>query len=161
VIESIRTDPARLDMDHWLPYYDHESSFVEHAPDEDRTADCGTVGCLAGWCVVLRRHTLVGRSFAGWIDIESIALYMFPDGVRRALGELFMKTTRYSDGPVTDRDEYDRRRLHDEDQPEESPLPPGVTILKKGTQAYVDDVVAELRAFQATHEADLRVHVYR
>lgn len=50
VKKAILAEPKRLDMDTWLDTYDPK--YYDEAPK------CGTVGCIAGWAVVLTR---VGR----------------------------------------------------------------------------------------------------
>ena len=46
VIDAIKADPKRLDMQ----YFVHEKN------SEDPEPGCGTVGCIAGWAVLLKNH---------------------------------------------------------------------------------------------------------
>lgn len=55
VIKHIEEEPQRLDMDVWVEKVNDKSRHdrIEYGDAEDLQPACGTVGCIAGWAMLL------------------------------------------------------------------------------------------------------------
>lgn len=59
VVKAIREEPLRYDQSYWLKTKQSDAYYFEPSCDSDDVsryaASCGTMGCVAGWVVTLKR----------------------------------------------------------------------------------------------------------
>lgn len=70
VRDAVRAEPLRLNQNDWIQTFAHRPSWIS---DKESRPACGTVACVAGWAIVLRRE----RNDAGVHGASERALGLF------------------------------------------------------------------------------------
>lgn len=160
VCQAILDEPKRLDMSNWIAV----GKFAEFAEKrENMRPSCGTLACIAGWTVLLRRNDRALESFRdSEIADTAINLLLGPESTLRYASEQDEDCYR-----PTDESEEEWRafrtivqrlnNLFTATSPHVITNAQGIDFVpERGTQAYAEDFVARVRAFQEQYAEVLR-----
>lgn len=141
VIRVIQEEPKRLLMDDWLVQPDRHYSWTACVAKLGGPPACGTIGCVAGWVVVLAAPDLGSLKNMN-IDMTAVQIL---------LGE---KPWHFS-ASLESKERYQEINSLFSTFPDMDPH------VKLGTPEYVAVVVDAITAFQTKHEAFLRTQSIR